>query len=1340
MSSTRPDNRALLREQLLARLPSRAAEGVPGDRAGSALAPTGTADDRTTVDASEPFSMLPLQAAYYLGREVDGVACHGYLELDVRDLDAARLNGALRRLVQRHEGLRTVVDDGRLRVLDLQQVLPLTKVSERDLRATRNTETALAELRHELSHQVLPADRFPLFSLTSSRLDADHWRLHLSVDVLIADAQSFEILSRELVALYADPEIELAPLTTTFHAYVDEASARRAAEVPAARAYWRDRLADLPPAPELPLLEAEAAPRFRRAEAFVPASVWAAVTDQARARAASAATAGLAVFAEVLGAWSRDPRFTINVTRFNREPVHSGIEAVVGSFTDNFLAVVDLPAHETVADTCEALQRQLWDALEHRALSGVELLRESARQGGPAQVPVVFTYVGDAAAADFRTRLGEIGDVVYAVSQTPGVLLDCQLVETENGLGVWWDHDETRLEAQTVDGMLACFVRLVHDLVDPDCWAHRAPARVPAEHRAVREKTEVWQPAPRASLWQLVRDAAARTPGAVAVREGDLVVTYAELVQAARRVAVAVAAQSRSQLVGLHVDRGWHHVACLLGIVAAGRAYLPVDITLPEARIAEVLHAGGADLVLSGGRPPSGPWEVLPPGRLLDAAPGGRAHAALAPDMVEAEIDGDDLAYVMFTSGSTGRPKGVRMQHGAVVNTVVDVNARIRLAPTDAVLAVSSPGFDLSVWDVFGTLAAGGTLVTIAGGLRAKDPLEWLDRMQRDRVTVWNSAPAPMSLLLDEAIEQGVVLSHLRMVMLSGDWIPLGLKARLERVAPHARLLSLGGATEAAIWSVAFPVDTIDPRWASIPYGFPLTNQSLLVLDWARRERPVGVPGELHIAGLGVADGYWQAPEQTARAFSEREGQKVYATGDQVRRGADGCLEFLGRRDSQVKVHGHRIELTEVDAALARCRGVVAAATQVVGPRDGHRYLGSAVVLEPDVDAALVKRELESVLPTYMLPRHLVLCDVLPMTVNGKVDRERLTDLVAGVPGALPVGPEGGSERRSEDGTDGPDGIERPGGSSWRGSGPLAAAVLRLVRDHTAMPGLELDTDVLKAGLDSIDLVRLGGALERATGVRPSLEQLLSRPTARRVAELVEQDLASRVGAGLLRPVSATDIGVPVDLIHDPVDRELFRRDLPVPVTDPGARRLRLGDGGVDTHDPVSALLHGALPRMVERDGRRPWQTPGGIGGVRCEIWLRDGYAGAAAGLHVLNPADGDLVSLDPTAVVDPAGLDPFVYAPLLAGSPWLVAMVVDLTPYWSLYGTEGVRFASLEAGAMAQLVANALAPHHPVRLVPLVERERLGVPRWSSERVRVEQVVLLDRSCDDREMEEGAV
>ncbi|MCP2243421.1 amino acid adenylation domain-containing protein [Lentzea aerocolonigenes] len=371
-----------------------------------------------------------------------------------------------------------------------------------------------------------------------------------------------------------------------------------------------------------------------------------------------------------------------------------------------------------------------------------------------------------------------------------------------------------------------------------------------------------------------------------------------------------------------------------------------------------------------------------------------------------------DLAYAIFTSGSTGNPKGVMIQHRAVANLIEWVNGDFEVTPDDRLLFLTSFAFDLSVYDMFGILAAGAS-VRLVDDDRIGDPEALLKILREEPVTFWDTAPATMALLLATANELPVPPGEpaLRRVFLSGDWIPVGMPDQIRHFFPGAKVIALGGATEATVWSNSFRVGEVDPAWPSIPYGKPMPNARYYVLDDDLGHCPVGTPGDLYIAGECIAAGYLGDPLLSARKFlpdryAPRPGERMYSTGDRAVWREDGNLEFLGRLDHQVKVRGYRIELGDVQSAMTKHPDVAAAAAVVAEPGGERQLVAYYTCRSRKLPSAELRDHLAALLPEYMMPTRLTQLRHLPVTANGKVNRD---DLVRRADQALHVhGPECG--------------------------------------------------------------------------------------------------------------------------------------------------------------------------------------------------------------------------------------------------------------------------------------------------------------------------------------------
>lgn len=1241
----------------------------------------------TPATAEPAFALSEIQQAYWIGRqhgfELSGVDAHLYVEIDIDHLDLERLRGVWRRLVTRHPMLRAVMTaDGRQRIVDDADPCTIPAVDLSD----RASDAALAEIRQRMSMSRRPPDALRLYDIEAALLGSGVTRLFLSFDLLIGDAQSWRVLYAEAMALYADPSSTLEPLDITYRDYLRAVEQLPGtADYARSRDYWRDRLQSLPAPPAFPLERglSDAGPvRFvRRATTLTPAQ-----NQRLRAHAAelgcTTAVLLLTLFARVLGRFTNSREFLLNLTVFNRLPLHPQVDALVGDFTSLSLLAVALD-DRCLAEQARAIQRQLWTDLDHRHYSGIAVLRDLAtlrETPTAALAPVVFTSTLDMGLPDSDT--GPLpGRVVYAIGQTPQVLFDYQTYELGAGLVVNWD---------TLDGLFP------PGFLDPMFATHEDLLRRLADDPRLVVATDLFEDAPirfdhteplggRRLLHDPFVNNATSHPGRIAVVSDGRRFSYGELLAHARAVARKIgAATAGPGPVAVVMYKGWEQVVGALGALLAGRPFVPIDATTPPRRIAAVLERTASPLVLTQSHVDIA--AVLPPA----------VHAIdvdrLPPDDGSGgggtgiRVGCDDLAYIVFTSGSTGVPKGVMIPHKAALNTVLDVNRRFGVDAADTILAVSSFAFDLSIYDVFGILAAGGNIVIPPESAR-HDPSAWADLVARESVTVWNSAPVLLKLTLD-AVDGGR-LASLRLCLLSGDWIPVDLPHHARARIPGVEVVSLGGATEGSIWSICHRTHASDRDTASVPYGRALGGQTVCVVDTDLRACPAWVAGEIVIGGHGVAAGYYGEPALTAERFVREpaSGAMLYRTGDYGRLRPDGVIEFLGRKDDQVKIGGHRVELREVESAIRACAGVDDAVVVASGERT-DRSLAAFVIgsaSEADVRAAVA-----STLPRYMIPTRVTFVDRMVLTSTGKIDRRALAESIRAEPRAVSTGT----------------------------SGPVEPGVHDLVVAALGTP-VDAHANLLEHGLTSLGVIRLINAIDRTFSVRPGIEAFYASPTSAQLGA----DVRRRVAAAPAQPAAgherepADSQWQGADVIDDPAARQAFRsarpvyfdapdtRIFPPPALEAGHRRPRSARSFSDAAVAPAALaqLLSCL-RRTRHDGERRFAYPsaGGLYGVNAFVHVRPGRVeGLAAGLYCYHPDAHDLVPI--VADVD---LDPQLHAGeanrlLARTAAFLIFLITDPADSIPLYGAQAKALNLLNAGYIGQLLCTA-APAAGIALCPL--------------------------------------
>lgn len=953
-------------------------------------------------DRYEPFPLNDIQQAYWLGRsqalELGNVSTQLYIEFEGEKLDLSRLEEGWNQLVKRHDMLRAVIHKNGSQ--KIWEKVPRYRLDVQDLRGFPDAEIQprLNTIREQMSRRIRAADQWPLFEIRAHRLDGGRTRIHFAIDFLIADAKSLAILLEEWGKYYRK-EGQLSPLRITFRDYImSEESMHEKEEYQKSLAYWQERIKTLPSAPELPLARQARSldhPLFNRYSDRLRKEEWAEFKKKASAAGITPSMVLCAAYAEVLQRWSATPRFTLNVTLFNREPIHPDVNRLVGDFTALNLLEVDGKGLNTFAKRAQKLQDQLFQDMEHSRVSGIRVLRELSKHSGDtlgATMPVVFTSVLE----DFKKYTGWLGEQVYSISQTPQVWLDHQVYLENESLVLVWDVVEELFPAGMIREMFQVYVDLLKRLCrDSALWQNESLELLPETQKSrLQSYNQTERPRETMLLHEGFMQQAELEPDRLAVITSNRRFTYGEMDRQSKRLGHILRHRGvqKNELVAIVMEKGWEQVTSVLGILQSGAAYLPVDPALPRERLHYLLEESQASIVLTQKKWnenltwPDGIQKIVIDEHLLEQGPCTPLDPIQTPE---------DLAYVIFTSGSTGFPKGVMIDHRGSMNTIQDINERYGLQSDDKVLALSSLHFDLSVYDLFGPLSAGGSIV-IPDADKTRDPGHWIEMIDREEITVWNSVPALMDMLVKFIREDRKIPPSLRLVMLSGDWIPLSLPKRIRQLTEKARVVSLGGATEASIWSILYPIDFVDPSWKSIPYGRPMANQRIYVLNDSLEPCPQWVPGEIYIGGIGVAKGYWRDEEKTNAHFFNHPvtGERLYRTGDMGRMRDDGNIEFLGRTDLQVKIQGHRIELGEVEHALRSCEEVDEAVVSAVGePMDDKRLAAyiipkKGVKAEESLDSILTF--LQKKLPSYMMPKNVMFLERFQLTANGKVDRKAL--------------------------------------------------------------------------------------------------------------------------------------------------------------------------------------------------------------------------------------------------------------------------------------------------------------------------------------------------------------
>ena len=974
------------------------------------------------------------------------------------DLDRTALREAFQQVMKRHESLRTTFGQRHGEpfqeiIAELDASMPLIDLSGVALRQDQLDDLIIGI-------RACPFDlcQVPLLRTVLLRRSASVHILIVSQHHIVGDGWSVSILIRETMAFYrallgGDPP-QLPPLPIQ---YADYAAWQRKTLDEAALAapleFWRRHLEGSPPVLELPGDRPRPAVKSYQGALQplrFPFRMAADLRRLARASETTLYVVLMAVFQSLILRFTGQRDFVIGTPIANRDRVE--LQHLIGFFANTLALRVGPRGRGRFTDLLKDLQELMLEAHRHQAMPFERLVEELQPERTLSYTPlfqIIFTF-RNIPLPEFELPNLALKQIVIG-SGRANFDLSLNLEEEPDRLTGYFVYSKDLFDPATI-------VRLGRSLggvleavsSDPSQRLAELPLISSTEHHQILLEWNDTAAAERGEehLVRLFEQQAERTPHAVAVVCGAEVLSYgalgsltAELALELRRLGVCP-----GRLVGIAVERGLNLIVALLGVLKAGGAYVPLDVEYPSQRLARMLN--GVCLLVTGERwvakmtaaaqgasPRKGALPVVTldgvtlDGVTLDGELGRPARPGRTLLATEPAWQGtlDHLIYVLYTSGSTGVPKGAGVVQRGFVNLLAWFLREFEIGSRDRLLLVSSFSFDLTQRNLYATLLVGGELHLPPPG--PFDPLRLVGAIERQRITLLNATPSAFYPLMESAGESGgfSALGPLRQVFLGGEpMAPARLAPWLAATTCRTQVVNTYGPTECTAIAAFHRLDPARaPEEAAVPIGRPITRASLLVLDRFLERCPIGVPGELYIAGAGVGMGYLAASALTAARFvphpwAGRDGQRLYRTGDLVRSRPDGELVFLGRVDNQVKVRGFRIELEEIEAVLARHLRVRAVAVATQGDKPADRMLVAYVV--PDSErlaeagevgaetaepnggewtrlVADLKQDLGKELPSYMVPTAFVALEKLPLTPNGKVDRRALPMVEAGLLG-----------------------------------------------------------------------------------------------------------------------------------------------------------------------------------------------------------------------------------------------------------------------------------------------------------------------------------------------------
>ena len=1012
----------------------------------------------------EPFPLTNVQQAYYLGRvsnfELGNISTHVYSEYKFKHFNIQSLEMSFNQLLKRHLVLRTIFSNNQQQYL---KDFPYYRIELHEL----SSEKELLAIRNKLSHKVYSPEIYPLFDILVSKL-RDSYILHISFDALIIDMSSFQILAEEWTKFYVDTDLTLPLLKVSYRDYIIKSEEIRASELyQKAKKYWVNKIDNYNFDFGLPLLTSTVnikEPRFARVSRVIKSDTWNKLLHKIQKLSISSTILILEIYGKVLAFWSNQNKICINLTLFNRLPLHPQINEIVGDFTILELFNYIDNQNQKINEKLKTTHANLWEDIEHNLFDGIDFQRLIKNQKSISAdqiiAPIVLTSALSAASAHQRKNVFDLPidssyqGINYSITQTSQVWLDNKVYEVEEGLVIEWEYVEQLFSKEVIQAMHDSYCILIKDLAEANWDKESLPnITVPKKDKKLIEltnshKQEVKDDTLFSRYEHLVVQKSLYSNTAVVddstaknysykelLEDSDLLSKYIFLKTNIQLLHDAESDSLQGKLIAILSDKGYNHVVAPLSIMKSGHGYLPLNTSWPMGRLEEVLLEAKVSVVLIS--------KAQYNKREIRESLSTRYQLFIIEDILLAihadeklkleyakvtlpEVSTDEVAYVIFTSGSTGKPKGVTILHRGAVNTIDAVNAKFSVSCTDKVLALSELSFDLSVYDIFGILSVGGTVI-FPEQSKIQSSRYWLDLINKHQITIWNTVPQLASLLIEELANRNLYLSCFKLFLLSGDWIPTSLPEEIKKYCCRPIIVSLGGATEGSIWSIWYEIKKVKKEWNSIPYGVAMPNQEIHILNYYNEHCPVAVRGEIYIGGIGVALNYWGDTELTNDSFIDHNTLgKLYKTGDLGRWHKDGYVEFVGRKDNQVKLNGYRVELEEISAKLKKLNNIKEAVVTVQKQNDKDYIVGYLLPQNYDrkrshgftnaesfslslinkqgkyspndiIDLKLIKKiinlNLSKFLPDYMLPSSYVILEKLPITANGKIEFSKLPKL-----------------------------------------------------------------------------------------------------------------------------------------------------------------------------------------------------------------------------------------------------------------------------------------------------------------------------------------------------------
>ncbi|MBE6876632.1 MAG: hypothetical protein E7496_07930 [Ruminococcus sp.] len=1004
------------------------------------------------------YAMTELQKVYCAGAEpgmpLGGIPAHAYFEIEAPDASPEQLITALRKLVELQNMFRAVI---------VQDTVVIKEKIEFEIPVYQNcTEEQRTALAEELFSTEFDMEHGALFRFALSSSEENQWRIHICHAGVIADGMSHQIILENLEDLYYG---RMPEITGTFQDYAEFLQEQKQdAEYPEEKQILLERLSGYDLRPALPLIREEenCNPEHTQKEYEISWETYHALNQFAVENGVTVFALLLTLFGKVLKRYSENEKFLINIPVMMRNLPVEGIQNIAGLCSDFMLFDFDDSGKKSIGELAEENLEKLFEIASCPHCHGTDCIKELQKQShGGLTAPVVFT-------STIGTKNQKQHHFCKQATRsfTSQVWMELLLTEAEQGIHINLSYVSDLFEDNLPEAMTETLIDNLHALLSGELSWNDDIKLSRRDEAIIRNLNATEAPVSEMQINEILERNFEIYQDKILLYAPEQNLTYGQAKQQALKIISQIPAD---QTAGLYLPKSIRQAVCELALLYSGTTFLPIDIELPASQIQECIDRIGIGFLITS-------KELR---RNLDSVQNVRIfcieelEAKEIPEEFCFQKRKNEFPVIINTSGTTGVSRSVQLRNQAIVNCILDSEKQYGISQEDTCFAVTNYCHDMSLFDIIGMSLLGGSIAVPEKA--EKSPDAWIALMAQSRVTVWNSVPALMQmLLLSDHGKKEQVMKTLKKIILGGDYLYPKTVAEMKSLNPSLDIYNVGGPSETTIWNISHLVSDADLKKGVIPYGKPFPNTRYYILDEKQNLCPVGIKGIMYVGGLGVSAGYIGNEAENQKKFVSYQGERVCNTGDVGFCGADGEIYICGRKDFQIKIMGKRIELGLIQKELSEIEGISQSA--VIFEKEKNKLI-AFYVSHPELEESEIRTALRKNLPEYMIPAKAYRISEMPLTQNGKINQKALSAMLTSLQKeTVPAVQEDVSETESE-----------------------LLALCEEVLDED----VSTEHNFYDMGGDSLSAMKLAGKIKKHFGIPFSITDVLGNPEISDMLQLI---------------------------------------------------------------------------------------------------------------------------------------------------------------------------------------------------------------------------------------------